>query len=123
MKTTFKIILAGAAMTAGLTTLAPLANAQPYGAPMGPHHEMMRNDQLQTRIEHMKLRLLDGWNKHELDRVSYNRLNARLYSIINDKRRDDRSGRGLDPNEAASLNSRLDALSHETFFQKHGFAG
>ncbi len=71
----------------------------------------------------MKARLSDGWTKRELNRIEYNRLNARLSSIISDKRRDDLSGRGLNPAEASRLNARLDDLSRDTFFQKHGFNG
>ena len=122
MKTTLKMILATAALTAGVSALAPMADARPT-PPMSPAHQVMRNDQLQVRIDRMKARLSDGWTKRELNRIEYNRLNARLSSIISDKRRDDLSGRGLNPAEASRLNARLDDLSRDTFFQKHGFNG
>ncbi len=122
MKTTAKMMIALAAMTAGLTAMAPLADAQPMRPGMGPmdhaEHQVARNDELNDRIAHARESLNRGWGAHQLSRREYNRLSSRLNAIAAEKRRAERTGRGIDRNELASLNSQLDTLRRDTFFQK-----
>ena len=127
MKTTLKMMIALGALSAGLAGLAPMANAQPVnpGGPMIPpgpaghaERQMMRNDELDGRIQHARESLQRGWQSHQLSRREYARLSSRLNGIIFEKRRDERSGRGIDRDELARLNQQLDELHRDTRIQK-----
>jgi len=118
MKTTLKMMIALGALSAGLTALAPMANAAQMG-PMGhAERQMARNDELDGRIQHARESLQRGWQNHQLSRREYARLSSRLNGIIFEKRRDERSGRGIDRDELARLNAQLDELHRDTRIQK-----
>lgn len=122
MKTTFKMMIALGALGAGLTAMAPMANAAQMGPHMGPvaHAERQeaRNDELDGRIQHARDSLQRGWQNHQLSRREYSRLSSRLNGIIAEKRRAEHTGRGIDRDELARLNSQLDELRRDTAFQK-----
>ncbi len=122
MKTTFKMMIALGALGAGLTAMAPMANA----AQMDPHmggmghaeRQVARNDELDGRIQHARDSLQRGWTNHQLSRREYSRLSSRLNGIIAEKRRAEHTGRGIDRDELARLNTQLDELHRDTKVQK-----
>jgi len=122
MKTTFKTMMALGALGAGLTAMAPMANAAQMDRHMGPmghaERQIARNDELDGRIEHARDSLRRGWANHQLSRREYSRLSSRLNGIVAEKRRDERSGRGIDRDELARLNAQLDELHRDTRIQK-----
>ncbi len=121
MKTTMKMMIALGALSAGLTALAPMADAQPMRPGMGMGHaerQIARNDELDGRIAHARESLSRAWSAHQLSRREYSRLSSRLNGIIAEKRRAEHTGRGIDRDELARLNSQLDTLRRDTAFQK-----
>jgi len=125
MKTTLKMMIALGALSAGLTALAPMANAQvnPGGPmiPAGPaghaERQIARNDELDGRIAHARASLDRGRATHQLGRHEYFRLTGRLNGIAAEKHRADRSG-GIDRDEMTRLNAQLDELHRDTTIQK-----
>lgn len=131
MKTTLKMMIAMGALSAGLSAMAPMANAAQMDRHMNSQHmdpqmgsmghaerQEARNDELDGRIQHARDSLQRGWSNHQLSRREYSRLSSRLNGIIAEKRRDERSGRGIDRDELARLNAQLDDLHHDTRVQK-----
>ena len=125
MKTTMKMMIALGALSAGLSAMAPMANAAQMGPQMGPmgpaghaERQAARNDELDGRIDHARASLNRGLAGHQLSRREFNRLSGRLNGIVAEKRRDERTGRGIDRDELARLNAQLDDLHRETKIQK-----
>jgi hypothetical protein len=117
MKTTMKMMIAMGALTAGLTAMAPLANAAQINPVAHAERQIARNDELDGRIQHARDSLNRGWANHQLNRREYNRLSGRLNGIAAEKHRADRSG-GIDRNELANLNAQLDQLHRDTSIVK-----
>jgi len=125
MKTTVKMIIALGALSAGLTAMAPMANAAQMGPQMGPQvgpmahaeRQIARNDELDGRIQHARASLDRGRATHQLSRHEYFRLSGQLNAIAGEKHRADRSG-GIDRDEMARLNAQLDTLHRDTMIQK-----
>jgi len=119
MKTTVKMMIALGALSAGLTAMAPMADAQPMGPGMRhAERQIARNDELDARISRARDSLSRGWSNHRLSRREYSRLSSRLNGIVAEKRRAERSGRGIDRDELARLNAQLDNLRRDTAVQK-----
>ena len=120
MKTTLKMMIALGALSAGLAGMAPMANAAQMGPGPVAHAERQeaRNDELDGRIAHARASLQRGWATHQLSRREYSRLSSRLNGIAAEKRRDERSGRGINRDELATLNAQLDQLHKDTMVQK-----
>ena len=118
MKTTLKMIIALGAFGAGLTAMAPMANAAQIGPVAHAERQIARNDELDGRIQHARDSLNRGWGAHQLSRREYNRLSSQLNGIIAEKRRAEHTGRGIDRDELARLNAQLDTLRRDTAFQK-----
>jgi len=126
MKTTIKMMIALGALSAGLSALAPMANAQPMnpGGPMMPagpaghvERQIARNDELDGRIAHARASLDRGRATGQLRRHEFFRLSGKLNAIVAEKHRADRSG-GIDRDELARLNAQLDELHRDTTIQK-----
>ena len=121
MKTTMKMMIALGALSAGLTAMAPMANAAQMGPQMGPmghaERQAARNDELDGRIDHARASLNRGLANRQLSRREFNRLSGRLNAIVAEKRRDERLG-GINRDQLASLNTQLDNLHHDTQVQK-----
>ncbi len=112
-----KLMIALGALSAGLTAMAPMANAAQIGPVAHAERQIARNDELDGRIQHARDSLNRGWANHQLSHREYNRLSGRLNGIAAEKHRDDRSG-GIDRTELARLNAQLDDLHRDTTIQK-----
>ena len=117
MKTTMTLMIALGALSAGLATLAPMANAAQIGPVAHAERQIARNDELDGRIQHARDSLNRGWANHQLNRREYNRLSGRLNGIAAEKHRADRTG-GIDRTELARLNAQLDQLHRDTAIVK-----
>ena len=118
MKTTVKMMIALGALSAGLTAMAPMANAAQMGPVAHAERQIARNDELDGRIQHARDSLNRGRANNQLSRREFNRLSSRLNGIVAEKRRDEHTGRGIDRDELARLNAQLDELHHDTQVQK-----
>ena len=118
MKTTVKMMIALGALSAGLTAMAPMANAAQMGPVAHAERQIARNDELDGRIQHARDSLQRGWQNHQLSRREYSRLSSKLNGIIAEKRRAEHTGRGIDRDELARLNTQLDELHRDTKIQK-----
>ncbi len=74
---------------------------------------------LDRRIDELDSRISAGRRSGSLSVREASRLSDRLNAIRWSKRGDERSGRGLSGQEAASLNARLDDLSASIYGQRH----
>ena len=120
-----KTLIALAAVTAAATGLAVPAVADTRTATIvRVDYDYNRRDdriehRLDSRIDNLYDRIRAGRRTGDLSRVETDRLLRRLDSIAAERRRAERTGRGLSPREAASLNDRLDRLSREVRFERH----
>ncbi len=119
MKTNMKMMIALATAAAGFAVMAPMANAQMHMGGDHAEHQEMRNDELQGRIDNLRGRIGDALHAHQIDHRQFDRLNGRLNAIVARKHRDERSGRGIDRDELASLNASLDDLSRDVHWDRH----
>ena len=131
-----KTLMTLAVIAATLTTIAApaIATAAPRHATVivvddrGPAHNDFnrgrdRNDygssaQLDSRIERLDSRIDQGRRTGAVSVREGRRLNAELRNIVALKRGYERSGRGLNRSEVASLDSRLDRLQAHIRFEK-----
>ena len=126
MKTT-KTLIALAAMAAGLTafTIPAVSDARPMQRhPIERSHNDNRSDmrstaELNNRINSVETRISLGRRSGQISPREAGRLNASLNSITSLKRSYERSGRGLNFQETATLNNRLDNLSGRIHLQGH----
>ncbi len=123
-KIALKSLIAIAAISATLTGMS--ANAQPRpdrhdnhrGAPSDNHYA--RGDaQINARIETVRDRITSGKRTRRLSGREASRLLSRLNTINALKVSYMRSGHGLDRNETATLQSKLDQLSGDIHDQGH----
>lgn len=78
-----------------------------------------RDDNLDARIDQMRDRIDRGVRHGDLTRQEARRLNDELSDITRDERRAERSGRGIDREEAEWLNRRLNRLSDRVHYEKN----
>ena len=126
MKTT-KTLITLAVMAASLTalTIPAVSDARPMQRhPIERSHNDNRSDmrstaELNNRINSVETRISLGRRSGQISLREAGRLNASLNSITSLKRSYERSGRGLNGSEVATLNSRLDTLSGQIRVQGH----
>ena len=123
-KTTTKsitVLMTTVALMAGLTGLtAPtLATAKPFGGHMPPHVETQVNNRIGDRIANIQDRIRTGERTRQLSHREAMRLTGKLDDITSLKRGFERSGHGLNGQETATLNARLDMLSGQIRIQGH----
>ncbi len=119
-----KTLITMAAMAAALTTMtAPaLAEAQPLKPVAIAYHDRFdahASAELNSRISNLQTRIDMGKRTRQLSLREAARLSSQLSSIVSTKRSFERSGRGLDGREVATLNTRLDDLSARIHVQAH----
>lgn len=122
-----KTLITMAAMAASLTalTIPAVSDARPLQRQpieRGYHDnrsDMRSSAELNGRINSVETRISLGRRSGQLSLREAGRLNARLNSITALKRSYERSGRGLNGSEVATLNSRLDTLSGQIRVQGH----
>ncbi len=119
MKTrkSFTVLLAAAALMTGLSALtAPvMATAKPYNG----HIEARVDNRIDSRISNLQDRIRMGENTRQLSHREATRLTTKLNGIKATKRSFERSGHGLNGQETATLNARLDTLSGQIRIQNH----
>lgn len=126
MKTT-KTLIALAALATSLTalTLPAVSDARPIQRhPVERSHNDNRSDMrgsadLNSRIATIESRIGEGRRSGQLSLRETSRLKASLNSITALKRSYERSGRGLNGQQTATLNNRLDNLSGQIRLQAH----
>lgn len=114
-----KTLITLAAIAATLTTMTvpAMASAQPLKPVAVAFHSDSRvSAALDNRIDQLKGRIAMGKRTHKLTSREALNLTVKLNNIAAAKHADERSGRGIDGREAASLNSRLDSLSRQIRF-------
>lgn len=114
-KTTITALIAAAALTAGLATVPTLASARPLNA----HVEARADNRIDSRIDNLRDRIRLGDRTRQLSNREAARLSSKLNDISLLKRQFERSGRGLDRQEVALLNGKLDTLSGQIRVQAH----
>jgi len=122
-----KTLITMAAITASLTalTIPAVSDAHPMqrqSIERGYHDnrsDMRSSAELNGRINSVENRISLGRRSGQLSLREAGRLNDRLYNITALKRSFERSGRGLNRAEVATLNSRLDTLSGQIRVQGH----
>jgi hypothetical protein len=125
-----KTLIAIAALTAAATgIMAPsMAAAQTRGAVVvqvsNDRWDHNRRDdraeyRLDSRIDNLYERIRMGRRTGDISRREADRLLSRLDSISSERRRAERTGRGLSPREVASLSDRLDRLSREVRYERN----
>jgi hypothetical protein len=119
-----KTLITMAAIAAALTTMtAPaMASAQPLkpvAVAYNNHFDNHASTELNARIGNLQTRIDMGKRTRQLSFREASRLSSQLSSIISTKRSFERSGRGLDGREVATLNSKLDGLSARIHVQAH----
>lgn len=122
-----KTLITMAAMAASLTalTIPAVSDAHPMqrqSIERGYHDnrsDMRGTVELNGRINSVENRISLGRRSGQLSLREAGRLNDRLYNITALKRSFERSGRGLNRAEVATLNSRLDTLSGQIRVQGH----
>lgn len=125
-----KTLIAIAALTAAATgVMAPsMAAAQTRGAVVvqvsNDRWDHNRRDdraeyRLDSRIDNLYERIRMGRRTGDISRREADRLLSRLDSISSERRRSERTGRGLSPREVASLSDRLDRLSREVRYERN----
>ena len=125
--TTTKTLITLAAMAASLTalTIPAVSDARPMQRhPIERSHndnrsDMRRTAELNNRINSVETRISLGRRSGQISVREAGRLNNSLYGITALKRSFERSGRGLNGSEVATLNSRLDTLSGQIRVQGH----
>jgi hypothetical protein len=120
MKTT--ITLAAIAATLMTLTAPAMVNAQPLThmtVAYNNHFDAHASADLNARINNLQTRIDMGKRTRQLSFREASRLSSQLSSIISTKRSFERSGRGLDGREVATLNSKLDDLSARIHVQAH----
>ena len=126
MKNT-KTLMTLTAMAASLIafTIPAVSDARPMQRhPIERSHNDNRSDmrssaELNNRINSVETRISLGRRSGQISLREAGRLNASLNSITSLKRSYERSGRGLNGSEVATLNSRLDTLSGQIRVQGH----
>ena len=126
MKAT-KTLIALAALATSLTALAlpAVSDARPIQRhPIERSYNDHRSDlrgsaELNGRIANIENRLGEGRRSGQLSLREARRLKASLSDITALKRSFERSGRGLNVQETATLNKRLDNLSGQIRLQAH----
>ena len=115
------VLMATVALMAGLTSLtAPtLATARPFGGHMPPRVEMRMDNRISDRIANLQDRIRTGERTRQLSHREAVRLTGKLDDITSLKRGFERSGHGLNGQETATLNARLDMLSGQIRVQGH----
>ncbi|MBP2157615.1 MULTISPECIES: hypothetical protein [Asticcacaulis] len=125
-----KTLIALAALTAAATGVAvpSIAAADTRGAVVvhvsNDRWDHNRRDdraeyRLDSRIDNLYDRIRMGRRSGDLSRREADRLLSRLDSIASERRRAERTGRGLTPREVASLSDRLDRLSREVRYERN----
>jgi hypothetical protein len=125
-----KTLIALAALTAAATgIMAPaMAMADTRGAVVvhvsNDRWDHNRRDdraenRLDGRINNLYDRIRMGRRTGDISRRESDRLLSRLDSISAERRRAERTGRGLSPREVASLSDRLDRLSREVRYERN----
>ena len=133
-----KTLITAAALAAAIVALPAVSNAAPVTArvvvatSVGYHDNGGRGGRwddrggnngasfaIDRRINELDARIDAGRRSGSLSFREASRLSDRLNAIRWSKRGDDRSGRGLSGQEAASLNARLDDLSASVYGQRH----
>lgn len=84
----------------------------------GGHHQDNGRG-IEMRIQNLQERIHDGRRSGDLSRREASRLESRLYAVISLKRSYERSGRGLNRDEAQTLNTKLDYLSTQVRSNRH----
>lgn len=123
-----KTLIALAAVTAAATGLAVPAFAAPPTAQIvrvdydrwdRNHRDDRAEYRLDSRIDALYDRIRDGRRSGGLSRTEADRLLRRLDGIAAERRRAERTGRGLNQREVAALSDRLDRLSREVRYERH----
>lgn len=113
MKTHLKTIAIAAVAAVSLGGLSVPASA---AAPNDHRYEQIRHSShdrsIDRRIDNIDARINQGRRSGALNRSEANRLNSDLRDIKSLARRYERSGRGIDRQEASVLERRMNALEH-----------
>lgn len=72
-----------------------------------------------ARINHIRHRIENGYREGSLNYREYKFFMRKLDEAAWQKRKFERSGYGIDPNEARALDERLDRISREVRWEKH----
>lgn len=122
-----KTLIALAALTAAASGIAAPAMADARPAVVRADYERWdhnrRDDRaeyrLDSRIDALHDRIRMGRRTGDLSRVEADRLLRRLDSIRAERRRAERTGRGLAPREVAMLSERVDRLSRDIRYERN----
>ncbi len=82
-------------------------------------HQQDNGRGIETRIQSLQERIHDGRRTGSLSRREASRLESRLNDVISLKRSYERSGHGLNRDEAQTLNTKLDYLSTQVRPDRH----
>lgn len=110
MKTPFKMFAIAAIATVSASALTVPAMADPRYDRHDRRETVrdIRDDRVDHRIDRLENRLADGRRSGRLTRSEFSRLAGELRTIENLSRKYERTGRGIDRQEMAALNRRLD---------------
>lgn len=125
-----KTLIALAALTAAATGIAApaIAMADTRGAVVvrvdnerwdHNHRDDRAEYRLDSRIDNLYDRIRMGRRTGDISRREADRLLSRLDSIQAERRRAERTGRGLSSREVAVLSDRLDRLSREVRYERN----
>lgn len=118
---TLKSLIAAAAIGAALTGMSATAYVR-HNDPYRTSSDSLYargNGQINSRIDTIRDRIVDGKRAHRLSNREATRLLGRLDNINDLKVAYMRTGRGLDRNEISTLQTKLDRLSGDIRYQGH----
>jgi len=107
MKTTTKTFFAALALTAGLGAATLPASAQP----LPPRVEARADVRIDSRIQSLRGDISLGQRSGRISRTEASRLNRKVDDVALLKRSYERSGRGLNGQEANALNAKIDTVA------------
>ncbi|UDF02938.1 hypothetical protein [Asticcacaulis sp. AND118] len=118
--TKFKTIAAAAVAIAGLTAITP-AFAAGAGDRYDRREEVRdhRDNRVDHRIDRLEDRLDMGRRNGRLTRTEFNRLSSELNGIERLSNQYERSGRGIDSREMATLDYRLDRFEQKLSWERN----
>ncbi|MFT3995906.1 MAG: hypothetical protein QM667_00745 [Asticcacaulis sp.] len=117
--TKLKTIAAAAVAIASLSAITPAFAA---GQPAPMHREAVRDhrdNRVDVRIDRLEDRLDMGRRTGRLTRTEFSRLSNELDGIEKLSRQYDRSGRGIDSREMATLTYRLDRFEQKLHWERN----
>lgn len=105
----------------GLNVRLVIGNDDRYRSNRGDRFDRFerRDDRLDARIDHARRNLNQALRSGQLNRREASRLSYELDRIIQDEHRAERSGRGIDREEARYLNERLERLNNQIYYAQN----